>query len=365
VVSSPEIDSVTKAADLIRQIVVNTPGTDYVRLSTKTPKKQVRILPDRQKIAEAGFTIREVSSAVNLAFSGNDNLNLKDRGEDYGINIVLGNPDKQSLADVSNFTLINRSGKVIQLAQVAKVEEVLVPLVLERNNRLSSITITSSAVGRPSGTIVVDIKQSMSGIRLPASVNVEYRGDSKNQKEAFASLAFALVIAIILVYLIMVALYESLIYPFVVIFSVPVATIGALLAIALTMNQLTIFTIVGIIMLLGLVTKNGILIVDFTNHLKEKGVPVVQALMEAGKERLRPIMMTTFAMILGMLPLALSQSPGSEFKNGMAWVLIGGLTSSFLFTLILVPTVYLIVEQVKRRVSSRRQANRKTAIAEY
>jgi HAE1 family hydrophobic/amphiphilic exporter-1 len=353
VISSPEIDSVNKAAGLIRQIVMNTPGTDYVRLSTKTPKKQVRISPNRQKTAEAGFTIKEVASAVNLAFSGNDKLNLKEGGEDYSINIVLGNSDKQKLADVNNLTLINRLGKPVQLSQVARVEEVLVPSVLERNNRLSSITITSSAVGRPSGTIVEDIKKSLSETKLPASTNVEYRGDSKNQKEAFSSLAFALIIAIILVYLIMVALYESLIYPFVVIFSVPVATIGALLAIALTMNQLTIFTIVGIIMLLGLVTKNGILIVDFANHLKEKGVPVVEALMEAGKERLRPIMMTTFAMILGMLPLALSKSPGSEFKNGMAWVLIGGLTSSFLFTLILVPIVYLIVEQIKDRFASR------------
>lgn len=150
----------------------------------------------------------------------------------------------------------------------------------------------------------------------------------------------------------MVSLYESLVYPFVVIFSVPVALIGALLAIALTMNQLTIFTIIGIIMLLGLVTKNGILIVDFANHLKEKGFSAKEALIEAGKERLRPIIMTTFAMILGMLPLALSQSPGSEFKNGMAWVLIGGLTSSFLLTLFLVPAVYMIVEKLIVRFKS-------------
>ncbi|MFY7814407.1 MAG: efflux RND transporter permease subunit, partial [Chryseobacterium taeanense] len=127
-------------------------------------------------------------------------------------------------------------------------------------------------------------------------------------------------------------------------FSVPVALIGAFLAIALTMNQLTIFTIIGMIMLLGLVTKNGILIVDFANHLKEKGHSLTDALVEAGKERLRPIIMTTFAMILGMLPLALSQSAGSEFKNGMAWVIIGGLTSSFLFTLFLVPSVYAVVD---------------------
>jgi HAE1 family hydrophobic/amphiphilic exporter-1 len=117
------------------------------------------------------------------------------------------------------------------------------------------------------------------------------------------------------------------------------------------MNQLTIFTIIGMIMLLGLVTKNGILIVDFANHLKSEGKNVIEALIEAGKERLRPIIMTTFAMILGMLPLALSTSEGSEFKNGMAWTIIGGLTSSFLLTLFLVPTVYLIVDKLQARFS--------------
>ena len=132
----------------------------------------------------------------------------------------------------------------------------------------------------------------------------EYMGDQKRQEEAFSSLIFALGIGILLIYLIMVALYESLVYPFVVLFSIPVAIIGALLALALTMNNLTTFSLCGLIMLLGLVAKNGILIVDFANHLKSKGLPLTQVLVEAGKERLRPIIMTTFAMILGMLPLA-------------------------------------------------------------
>ena len=153
----------------------------------------------------------------------------------------------------------------------------------------------------------------------------------------------------------MVALYESLVYPFVVLFSIPVAIIGALLALALTMNNLTTFSLCGLIMLLGLVAKNGILIVDFANHLKSKGLPLTQVLVEAGKERLRPIIMTTFAMILGMLPLALSQSPGSELKNGMAWIIIGGLTSSFFLTLLIVPCVYMVVDNLKTKFSHNKQ----------
>ncbi len=149
----------------------------------------------------------------------------------------------------------------------------------------------------------------------------------------------------------MVALYESVVYPFVVLFSIPVAIIGALLALALSMKSLTIFAIVGLIMLLGLVAKNGILIVDFTNQLKAEGLSLTEALVEAGKERLRPILMTTIAMIAGMLPIALAHGAGAEVKNGMAWVIIGGLSSSLLLTLVLVPSMYMIIEKMRIKVN--------------
>lgn len=154
----------------------------------------------------------------------------------------------------------------------------------------------------------------------------------------------------------MVALYENAVYPFVVFFSIPVALVGALLALALTLETLNIFTIIGIIMLLGLVSKNAILIVDFTNKLKSEGYSVKDALLEAGKERLRPILMTTLAMIFGMLPIAIASGAASEIKNGMAWVIIGGLTSSMILTLFVVPSMYLIIENLISRFS----VNKKT-----
>lgn len=150
----------------------------------------------------------------------------------------------------------------------------------------------------------------------------------------------------------MVALYESVVYPFVVLFSLPVAIIGAILALALTMNTLNIFSILGLIMSLGLVAKNAILIVDFTNQEREKGLSVIDALIAAGRERLRPILMTTLAMILGMLPMALASGAGSETKNSMAWVIIGALTSSMIFTLVLVPSVYVVIERLKDKFQS-------------
>ena len=150
-----------------------------------------------------------------------------------------------------------------------------------------------------------------------------------------------------LVYFVMVALYNSYIYPFVVLFSLPVAVIGALLTLALTGQSISVFVLIGMIMLMGLVAKNAILLVDFTNKLKEERASVLEALVEAGKERLRPILMTTVAMVFGMLPLAISTGPSSEIKNGLAWVIIGGLTSSLLLTLILVPSVYMSMENIK------------------
>src|SRR3989339_317476 len=355
VVKGSILDSVQIAAEKIKRVIAGIPGTDYVDFSTQTNLKQIRITPDRSKIIAMGFTTQSIAQMVNLSFKGTNRTKLKENGQEYAINFVLDDLDKQSLADIRNMTLVDRSGKSVRLGQVATVEEITSPSMLERTNRLSSITITSAAVGRPSGSIIADIQKKVAEISLPATVIVEYAGNAKNQKDAFSSLGIALIIAFLLIYFIMVALYESLIYPFVVLFSVPVAMIGAFLALALTMNDLTIFTICGLIMLLGLVTKNGILIVDFANHLKTKGMTLTETLIEAGQERLRPIIMTTFSMILGMLPLALSKSAGSEFKNGMAWVIIGGLTSSFFFTLLLVPSVYMVVEKLKLKFASKKK----------
>jgi HAE1 family hydrophobic/amphiphilic exporter-1 len=211
--------------------------------------------------------------------------------------------------------------------------------------------VNASAVGRPAGTIMNEIMQKLAGAGLPHDVLVAQQGSSKNQKDAFGGLLLAFGIAILLMYLIMVALYESVVYPFVVLFSLPVAIIGALLALALTLNSLNIFSILGMIMLMGLVGKNAILLVDFANHEKTKGQSITAALLAAGEERLRPILMTTIAMVFGMLPMALAHGAGSETKNAMAWVVIGGLLTSMIFTLILVPSVYLVIENMRVNIN--------------
>lgn len=341
---------IQEVANQIKAIVRKTPGTDYVEFSTKSLKTEIAIELNRDKIANAGLTVPEVGGAIQLAFRGNDQSKFKQAGEEYPINISLEKSDKRSIENVRELTLRNSRNTIVKLKDVATVSEVVGQAVLERSDRMNSIKVTASAVGRPTGTIVADLQKQIAKLKIPDGVVIDYQGEAQRQKDAFGSLGTAMLLGILLVYLIMVALYESVVYPFVVLFSIPVALIGALLALALTMESLTIFAIVGLIMLLGLVAKNGILIVDFTNHLKEQGLSVKEALIEAGKERLRPILMTTIAMITGMLPIALASGSGAEVKNGMAWVIIGGLTSSMFLTLLLVPCMYYIIESLKNRM---------------
>ena len=350
-VKGTDMDSIWKGARLVRDVVIATAGTDYVEFSTKNPKSEISIDLNRERISQYGLTIPDVGNAVQLAFRGDNQTKYKENGEEYPINLTLEKSDRMNIESVRKLTIKNNKGAIVRLDQIAEVKETLGQAVLERTDKLNTIKVTSAAVGRPSGTIVADIQNKLERVAMPQGVTIDYLGDAKNQKEAFGSLGFAMLLGILLVYLIMVALYESVVYPFVVLFSIPVAIIGALLALALTMESLTIFAIVGLIMLLGLVAKNGILIVDFTNQLRSEGLSVKEALVEAGKERLRPILMTTIAMIVGMLPIALAHGAGAEVKNGMAWVIIGGLTSSLLLTLVLVPSMYMIIEKMRLKVN--------------
>ncbi len=190
---------------------------------------------------------------------------------------------------------------------------------------------------------------------LPSSIKVIYGGEMENQEEGFESIAWAFLISIILVYLIMVLLYNDYIYPFAVLFSLPLAVIGALFAMALAMENISIFTLLGMIMLIGLVAKNAILVVDFANQLLSQGVDVKDALLEATQKRFRPIIMTVLSTIIGMLPIALAQGAGADWKNGLAWVLIGGLTSSSILTLVIVPLVYYLLNRVMDKLGIRKR----------
>jgi len=348
VVKGANLETVLKEAKKIKEVIKTIPGTQYVKLSVEDGNPEIKITTDKEKMAQLGLNLAQVGSALQTAFTGNDDSKYRDKENEYDIRIQFDNFDKSSISDVSKIEFINNYGQIIKLSQFATIEQTTGPSQLERRNRIPSVMIRAHLDARPSGTVGNEITEKMKNVKLPTGVTWEFDGDLANQADAFGSLLIAIGTSILFVYLIMVALYDSYIYPFVVMFSIPVAIVGALLALALTLSTLSIFTMLGIIMLIGLVAKNAILLVDFTNQLKAShNMGTVEALIEAGKERLRPILMTTIAMVFGFLPIAMSTAAGSEWKSGLAWALVGGLTSSMFLTLLVVPVVYNIVDDIK------------------
>ena len=344
---SSEMKDIYKVADSVMNIIKDVPGINDIRLSVEESKPEVHVALNRDKMSMLGLSVADVGSTLQLAFAGNTTLQYSEGGTDYDINVKLDPFDRKKIDDIGSITFVNSKKDIIELRQFADIFQSLGPNKLERYNRISSLTVNAQVFGRPVGSVGDDIKKLVSQRIHSDKVTIDYIGQMERQSEAFGSLFTALIAAILLVYFVMVALYNSYIYPFVVLFSLPVAVIGALLALALAGENISIYSLIGMIMLMGLVAKNAILLVDFTNKLKEDGLSVFDALIEAGKERLRPILMTTIAMVFGMLPLAISSGASSESKHGLAWVIIGGLTSSLLLTLILVPSVYMTAENLK------------------
>ena len=344
ILSSAELADAMAYANVVADQLRQIPGAVDVELAVEEGNPELNVRIDRDRMAELGLNLQIVGATMQTAFSGNTNAKFRDGAYEYDINILLDDFDRTNIDDVGNLSFTNPLGQKIRLEQFATITQTTGPSVLERKDRVSAVTVRSQVLGRPTGTIGEELKARIAQNPPPEGVDLAYDGELKFQAEGFGALGIAFGAALLFVYLIMVALYNNWIYPFVVLFSIPVAIVGALLAMALALQTLDIFSIVGIIMLVGLVAKNAILIVDFTNQLKEEGKSAFEALLEAGEIRLRPILMTTIAMVFGMLPIALATGAGAEWKNGLAWALVGGLTSSMVLTLIVVPIIYYIMD---------------------
>lgn len=352
-VSSNSMDSNYVAANKVMDILKGIEGTTEVKLSVQTGNPEVTVNIDREKMAELGLSMDVVGTTLQLAFNGNDNTKFTEKGKDYPINVHFDDFNRKNSEDVRNVTFVNNKGALISLGQFAQIGKGTGPSRLERKNRIPSITVSSQVLGKSAQEVTTNFEKEIEKSPLPIGTTYSFEGDAKNMAEAFANLGLAILASILFVYLIMVALYDSYVYPFVVLFSIPMAVIGALMALALAMDTINIFSMLGMIMLIGLVAKNAILLVDFTNQKKAEGIPIVEALLMSGQARLRPILMTTLAMVFGMMPIAFAHGAGAEWKSGLAWVLIGGLTSSMLLTLVLVPSVYLIFDIFRSQIKNK------------
>lgn len=356
-VTGNDFESTYKWAEAAANELRKIPGASEVKLTSEAGSPEIDVKVDRDKMAALGLDLQTVGLTMQTAFNGNTDGKFRAGQYEYDINIRYGEYNRMNIDDVRNITFMNNANQEVKLSQFAAISEGSGPSLLERRDKSTSVTVQGQTVGRPVGSVVGDWQKVFEKMPRPAGVSFVWGGDMENQSEGFGTLGIALLAAIILVYLVMVALYDSFVYPFVVLFSVPLSFIGALLALALTNNSLNIFTILGIIMLIGLVCKNAILLVDFTNHRKEQGESTFNALVQANHARLRPILMTTIAMVFGMIPIALAKGGAAEMNNGLAWVIIGGLISSLFLTLIIVPVVYSIFDGLIRRFSKKEKTD--------
>jgi len=352
--SGIDVKEVMKTAHELLAVIEEIPGSDNVQLSVEEGSPEYKIIPNQDKMQRLGLTNAYVGMNIRTAIAGNDDATITENGTEYPIRVWLDDDNRSNYEDLMNLTIINPKGIPVKVAQFADVVRSNSPSLLERKDRQPAVTLTADALGRPSGSVADDVVKYIKANPLPEGIQMTWGSDIKRQNDSFGALGSVLVISFLLIYLIMVALYDSFIYPFVVLFSIPVAIIGALLALNLNISHLSLFALLGLIMLMGLVVKNAILIVDFTNQLKEKGMHYKEALILAGKERMRPILMTSISMIVGMLPIALASGTASEWKNGLAWVIIGGVTSSLILTVYLVPVVYDVVDSIKEKFSKKK-----------
>lgn len=351
IVQSTDIDTLMVWSNRIQSLVKSVVGTAEIESTVEPGNPELEVSIDRKKMADLGLSMSTVGATLQNSLTGNDDSKFSVGDNDYDINVQLDQFNRYDEDDLMNILFVNAQGQLIRLSQFATVTQSSGPTKLERYNKTSSTTITAFVVGRPAGTVGTEIETKISQLNLPREVSITMGGDLENQKDSFIGLLAALLVSLILVYLIMVALYDSWLDPFVVMFSIPVAIIGAFLALALSLQNMSIFTLLGLIMLIGLVVKNAILIVDNINHKRSQGINFMDAIFDGTMERFRPILMTTIAMVFAMLPVAMAKGAGAEWKNGLSWVLIGGLTSSMLLTMLIVPVMYYLVERLSQKVS--------------
>ena len=332
-----------------RQIVdefSKLPGVVDVDTSLEAGKPELKVFINRDKAADLGVSVASIAEAVNLLISGEvDVTKYKDegRGRRYDVRVRLQAADRTNPDDLGKIYVRAKDGRLIELANVVRMQEGGGPSVINRVDRQRAVTVFASLEGKPLGQAMNELNAIADRV-LPLDYIPKYKGMAETMGESFQYLAFALVLGIVMAYMILASQFESFVHPFTVLLSMPLSFIGAFGALLLTGKTISIFSFIGLILLMGLVKKNAILLVDYTNTLRERGMSRREAILQAGPVRLRPILMTTFAMVFGMLPVALGLGEGAETRSPMGIAVIGGLMTSLFLTLLVVPAAYDILD---------------------
>ncbi|HEX3031667.1 MAG TPA: efflux RND transporter permease subunit [Bacillota bacterium] len=359
-VSGSNPEGLVDVANQVKQVVAAIPGAKEVDTDWRLGQPEIQFNINRSRAALMGLSVSDVARTIRASVNGEKAGTFKEGDNDLSIVVRVAGADKISMADLGNLSIANQAGVAVPISQVASIEKSSGPTTIKRINRSRTVTITGSLSGKSLSAFTAEAQKKVAEMNLPLSYRVNFAGQAQAMADTGKDMAAAFILSIALVYMVLVMLYNSFLTPFIRMMSLPLGIMGALIALALSHNSLNMMSAIGIIMLDGLVAKNGTLLLDYTNTLRERGMDLREALMEAGRTRLRPIVMTTVTMVFGMMPTALALAEGAEVRSGMAWVLIGGLLTSTVFTLIIIPVVCIIMEGWKTSLS-RRLFHRNTA----
>ena len=347
-----DLDATSRLAERVKEIALSTPGSRDVRVSQDMGKPELSVEIDRAAASAAGLTMEGITAAVSALFQGDDCSEYRDGEDEYDITLRLDSPDRSSIEDIRRTELPVPGGGRVRLDSVARVVEGTGPVTISRKNQQRIVTVEFDTDGRPEGDLMRDVRRRVEEeLVLPAGVTVEYGGMAEEQADSEKAMALMIALGIVLVYMVMAAQFESLLHPLLIMFSVPFAFSGVVAALRATGTPLSMSAYIGMVLLVGIVVNNAIVLVDFVNRLRASGRPLDLALVEGGRQRLRPVLITTCTTVLGMLPMALSHGDGSATWRPLGLVVVGGLSVATLVSMVLVPTLYYAVE---RRREARR-----------
>ena len=352
-----DMDLTNAVANDLKERMRALPGVRDVKLSRDDLRPEYNVVFDRDRLSYYGMNSSTASQAVRNRIDGLVASKYREDGDEYDIVVRYAEPFRTRVEDVENITLYNAQGRPVKLKEVGSVVEEYAAPMIERENRQRVISVKSTlGAGVALGDVVTELRQLIAEYPTPDGVDLEVGGTVEDQGDAFSDLLTLFVLIVILVYIVMATQFESLKFPFIIMFTIPFAFTGVFLALWITSTPLSLIALIGAIMLVGIVTKNGIVMVDYMNLLIERGSGVFDAVIAGGKSRLRPVLMTSFTTILGMLPLAIGTGAGSETWQPMGIAVIGGLTFSTILTLFIVPVLYSILVHRSQRKERERQA---------
>jgi HAE1 family hydrophobic/amphiphilic exporter-1 len=353
----PELTQLTQYAMTLADNIKTLPGTADVDYSSEQYGPEIVIKFDPARAGDVGIDATATGNVIQMAFLGIVTKNMFTAGDnDYNIRVQMPEGSRRDINDVANLRISTKTGAFVRLGDVAEVKLSSGPTQIDREDRQRQVIVYSNAVGVSVGDLIQSVETMIPALNLPLGYTYKFIGQAKQMSDAFGEIAKALVLAVILIYMVLAAQFESYIHPLTIMLSLPFAFIGSILGLLMGGHTINIMSLIGIIMLMGLVTKNAILLVDYTNQLREEGEGVLEALIKAGSVRLRPILMTTLAMILGMMPLALGIGAGAELRAPMAVAVIGGLITSTLLTMIIVPLAYYLIDRLQIGIKHRKMS---------